>query len=219
MSTPAGDDRVAVEQVALVTPRHARVALLGDAERATEAWLVLHGYGMTARGILHWFRDALRPGRLLVAPEGLSRFYREARGLRTVGASWMTREDRDHEIVDQHAYLDAVAARWLDGRDRIEVHGFSQGVATGCRWVTTRHPVDRLVAWGSPTPPDLEPSRYLGRTAEPLVQVIGSEDRYFPPATVEADAARLAEGGVAVEVRRFEGGHGVDRGILAALAG
>lgn len=203
----------------LVTRRHARIALLGDPDRAREAWLILHGYGMTARGILHWFRDAQREDRLLVAPEGLSRFYRDAKGLRTVGASWMTREDREHEIADQLDYLDAVATRWLDGRDRVEVHGFSQGVAAGCRWVVARHRVDRLVGWGSPTPPDIDPVTYRGRLVEPLMLVVGDRDGYFPPATVEADAERLRAAGVDVEVRRFDGGHGVDRGVLRDLAG
>ena len=45
--------------------------------------------------------------RVLVAPEGLSRFYVNAtHGL--VGASWMTREDRQHEIDDYVGYLDAI---------------------------------------------------------------------------------------------------------------
>ncbi len=204
----------------LLTSRHARIAILGDPESAEEAWLILHGYGMSAQGILHWFRAALRPGRLLVAPEGLSRFYREGKGLRTVGASWMTREERQDEIADQHEYLDRVAERWLAGRRRLEVHGFSQGVATGCRWVAGRHPADRLVAWGSPTPPDVEPKAYHGRIGRgPLHLVIGEEDRYFAPAAVEADAARLGAGGVPVEIHRFEGGHQIDAGILARLAG
>jgi len=215
----SGEERP-VRFASLVTPRHAKVAVLGDPHGATEAWLVLHGYGMTAQGILHWFRAALRPGRVLVAPEALSRFYREGKGLRTVGASWMTREDRDHEILDQQGYLDQVAERWLAGRDRVEVHGFSQGVATGCRWVAGRQRVDRLVAWGSPTPPDVEPAAYLDRIGSgPLHLVIGDRDRFFDPAVVEADAARLGAAGVPVEVHRFDGGHGIDAEQLAKFAG
>lgn len=214
----AADPPIRLES--LVTIRHARVAILGDAEAAREAWVICHGYGMTAQGILHWFRPALRPGRVLVAPEGLSRFYREAKGLRTVGASWMTREDRLGEIADQHAYLDQVAERWLGGRSRVEIHGFSQGVATACRWVVDRHPVDRLVAWGSPTPPDVDPAAYLGRIGPgPLHLVIGDRDRFFDPALVEADAARLGAARVPVELHRFEGGHGIDAGLLARFAG
>ena len=58
----------------LVVDRHARIGIVGDLASADEAWILLHGYGMLARGILHWFRAAQRPGRVLIAPEALSRF-------------------------------------------------------------------------------------------------------------------------------------------------
>ncbi|HPF61519.1 MAG TPA: hypothetical protein PLI93_05600 [Gemmatimonadales bacterium] len=221
MSDGAPDDRVPIHVESLVVSRHARVALLGDPVRASEAWLVLHGYGMTARGILHWFRAAARADRLLVAPEGLSRFYQERRGLRTVGASWMTRDDRDHEIADQQGYLEAVAARWLGGRRRLEVHGFSQGVATACRWVAgTPSPIDRLVLWAGTVPPELDLGRFRSLAArDPVRLVVGRDDRLVTPAQVAADAGRLREAGVAVELREVEGGHGIDPATLADLAG
>ena len=123
------------EYRSLVVPRHARIGVVGDQATATEAWLILHGYGMMAQGILHWFEAAERPGRVLVAPEGLSRFYQERNGIRTVGASWMTREDRDHELEDQQGYLDRVVEEVIGQIPRLEVHGFSQGVAVPRRRV------------------------------------------------------------------------------------
>jgi predicted esterase len=197
------------------------VALLGDPETATEAWLVLHGYGMTAQGILHWFREAARPERLLVAPEGLSRFYQQSKGLRTVGASWMTREDREHEIEDQLGYLDQVAERWLAGRRRLEVHGFSQGVATAFRWVAaSSRSVDRLVGWGSPSPSDVDPAALAARLAAGTAHlVIGEQDRFFSTELLIGDADRLRHGGLPVELVRVPGGHGIDSGVLARFAG
>lgn len=221
MSDPTPDAPAPITVESLVVPRHARVALLGDPDTATEAWLVLHGYGMTARGILHWFRSAAAPGRLLVAPEGLSRFYQARRGLRTVGASWMTRDDRDHEIEDQAGYLAAVAERWLTGRRRVEVHGFSQGVATACRWVVgTDSRIDRLVLWAGTVPPDMDlaPLGAVG-AREPVRLVTGATDALVPSAQVEADAARLAAAGVRVDLLRWGGGHQVDPGVLATLSG
>lgn len=205
----------------MVVERHARVALLGDEEQAGEAWLVLHGYGMTAQGILHWFRAAQRPGRLLVAPEGLSRFYQEAKGLRTVGASWMTREDRDHEMADQLGYLERVAERWLTGRRRLEVHGFSQGVAVGFRWVAAGpRAIDRLVGWGSPSPSEVEPADLVGPLAGGSTHlVIGERDRFFSPELVAGDADRLRRGGLPVELIRVAGGHAIDPEVLARFAG
>ena len=54
-----------------------------------------------------------------------------------VGASWLTREDRDAEIADFTGYLNALYDQVLDGRDPAALHisllGFSQGAATACR--------------------------------------------------------------------------------------
>ena len=99
----------------ITVPRTARYITLGEIESAAEVWFVLHGYGMLAASFLRWFEPAARPGRLLVAPEGLSRCYFEEKGARRVGASWMTKEDRDAEIEDHVRYLDLVAARVLAG--------------------------------------------------------------------------------------------------------
>ena len=205
----------------LVVPRHARIGIVGDLTTATEAWLILHGYGRLAQGILHWFRHAERQGRVLVAPEGLSRFYQAHKGLRTVGASWMTREDREHEIEDQQGYLDLVAAELLGGIPRLEVHGFSQGVAAAARWTARRtHPVARLVCWGGTLPDELDPAALGAAVApEPIHFAVGDRDAWVAPRLVEADVEKVRGAGVPVLLHRFSGGHRIDNGVLDALDG
>jgi predicted esterase len=203
----------------LVVPRHARVGIVGDLETATEAWLVLHGYGMLAQGILHMFRKAERPNRVLIAPEGLSRFYAEEKGIRRVGASWMTREDRDHEIEDLLGYIDRVTVGLIDPATPLQLHGFSQGVAVAARWLVRRsRPVSRLVCWAGGFPEDVTPERLLpGLAGQPVHLVVGDRDVWVKPEQVEADALRLEAGGVPVVRHRFAGGHRVDDGVLALL--
>ncbi|MEP6589798.1 MAG: esterase [Gemmatimonadota bacterium] len=203
----------------LVVERHARVGIVGDLATATEAWLILHGYGMLAQGILHWFRAAERPGRVLLAPEGLSRFYVEERGVRRVGASWMTREDRDNELADQQAYLDRVVLGLLGEIPRLEIHGFSQGVAAGVRWLVRRErSVARMVCWGGTVPQEIQPSEVAAALAgEPLHYVVGDRDKWVAPDAVLADAERMREGGCLAEVHHFVGGHRVDDGVLRSL--
>ena len=83
------------------TPRSARYFTLGSPEDAAEVWFVCHGYGQLAARFLERFRPIEANRRCIVAPEGLSRFYlTETATERRVGASWMTREDRLHEIDD-----------------------------------------------------------------------------------------------------------------------
>ncbi len=204
----------------LVVDRHARVALLGDADGAREAWLILHGHGMLAQGILHWFRQAERPHRLLVAPEALSRFYTDVQGPRTVGASWLTREDRDNELADTMAYLDRAVALCVPPELPLEIHGFSQGVGIGARWaVHTARGIRRLVCWAGGFPEDVGGdalARVFG--GRPVHMVIGETDTLVSPDRVEADAERLRQQGQPVALHRFVGGHRIDDGVLAAFA-
>jgi predicted esterase len=202
--------------------RTARYFTQGEIEGASEVWFVLHGYSMLAASFLQWFAPVTVPGRLLVAPEGLSRSYFEEKGGRRVGASWMTKEDRDAEIEDYLLYLDRLADRIrlsVAGEPRVEVHGFSQGSATGCRWIAygSLRP-DRLVVWGSKLPPDLPLDQFGERlTRAGLTICIGSRDKYISPADMDEEIARLAAAGLHPALHRFEGGHRVDAGILRTL--
>ena len=207
----------------LVVPRTARYFTEGEVEAAEEVWFVLHGYSMLAASFLSWFEGAARPGRLLVAPEGLSRAYFEEAGARRVGASWMTKEDREVEIEDYLRYLDLLADRVLSGaaRDaRVEVHGFSQGTATACRWLGLgRLKASRLVLWAGGVPPDLPLDRFRAALRDTaFVVVVGTRDRYVSEADVERETARLATAGILPGIRRFEGGHRVDRATLSGLS-
>lgn len=203
-------------------PRTARYLTEGEIDGAEEVWFILHGYGMLAASFLRWFEPAMRPGRVLVAPEGLSRAYFELGGARRVGASWMTKEDRDAEIEDYVRYLDLLADRVMSGLSespRVQVHGFSQGTATACRWVAFgRHRPERLVLWGGGVPPDLPLDRYrTALTRARLTLAIGSEDKHIGADEVAAELARLAAVGITPLVHRFDGGHRVDGATLRAL--
>jgi hypothetical protein len=61
--------------------------------------LVTHGYGQLAKTFIRRFEPIMDAQTLVVAPEGLSRFYWGGFDGPVV-ASWMTREDRLDEIAD-----------------------------------------------------------------------------------------------------------------------
>jgi predicted esterase len=207
----------------LLVPRTARYFTQGEIEGASEVWFLLHGYSMLAAGFLRWFDSVAAPGRLLVAPEALSRSYFEEKGTRRVGASWMTKEDRDAEIEDYVRYLDVLAEHiglGVGGAPRVEVHGFSQGTATACRWIAFgRVRVSRLVLWCGGVPPDLPLDRYgPALTAAGLVLAAGTTDSYIPQEEIDREQARLAAAGLTPVVHRFEGGHRVNAALLKDLA-
>ena len=207
----------------ITVPRTARYHTLGDRQGAEEIWFVLHGYSQLAANFLKWFEPVARPGRLIVAPEALSRSYFDESTARRVGASWMTKEDRESEIEDYVRYLDTVAEVLLGNFPppaRIEVHGFSQGAATACRWVAYgRFSVKRLVLWGGTVPPDLDLERIRAHLRDAsLVVAVGDRDQFLSAEHVRNEQARLLGVGLNVSVRQFTGGHVVDRSSLVAIS-
>lgn len=221
----SGDAR----EIPIVTRRSARFYVHGGGARATpdELWIVLHGYGQLARRFIRHFATIATADRMIVAPEALNRFYVEGPdGTRShaearVGATWMTREDRDREIEDQRAYLDAVlaAACPAGAPRRIVALGFSQGVATAVRWIVrSNHAVDGVIAWAGSLPAELDATG-ARRIAGRLTMVAGREDALLTPARIEAERARLQSLDVDAPLVWYDGGHTIDRPTLVRLAG
>ena len=204
-----------MQEHSITTPRTARYFTLGAPDHATDVWFVCHGYGQLAARFLERFRAIEMEERCIVAPEALSRFYlSEHPAERRVGAAWMTREDRLHEIEDYVRYLDAVYARIAPAKS-VTALGFSQGTATVCRWAALGSSrLDRLILCGGEVPPDLD--LQLLRVPK-LTLVYGTRDEFFTPKVVAANEARLREHGVSYELIAFEGGHVIDVETLKAL--
>lgn len=186
----------------------------------------MHGYRQLAERFIRRFEPLPGVGasRAVVAPEALSRFYVEDEvgphdaGSR-VGASWMTRADREHEIRDYVEYLDRLAEATIPARTprpRIVVLGFSQGAETASRWVGYgRTGADELVLWGGGLAEDLDLDRSGGALRSARIRlVVGSEDPWAGRKAAESER-RLRELGVAVERVEYEGGHVVSGDVLA----
>lgn len=198
----------------LAVTRSARYFTLGKPGR--DVWFVLHGYGQLAARFLSRFDQIDDGTRLIVAPEGLSRFYlSEDPAERRVGATWMTKEDRIAEIEDYVRYLDAVYADVIGGAElEVTVLGFSQGATTACRWAALgTSSIGRLIVWGGEVPSDTDMHR-----ARRLSLVYGSRDEYFTPKVVAATEARLRQQKVDFELIPFDGGHEIDTAVLKKLA-
>lgn len=202
----------------------ARYWTAGD-PASDDVWVVLHGYKQLARRFLRRF-ESIAEGRWIVAAEALNRFYVSQEPGRhgpasVVGATWMTREEREIEISDYVAYLDRLADH-LDLADRrVTVLGFSQGVATASRWVVhgAVRP-ERLILWGDVSPPDLDlvaAHAAFGRLD--LFVVRGEEDRALAPRLVQEERDRLEGAGIRYELVTYPGGHDIDQEALGALAG
>ena len=197
----------------LTVERTARYHTLGDAATAKELWIVIHGYGHLARYFLRGF-EGVHEGRYIVAPEALSRFYTGTDFTR-VGASWMTREDREHEILDQHHYLNALKSHLLQAAPLIEhlgVLGFSQGVATAARWLHHgRSKVDQLVIWSGSMPPEFDRAQLKRQWDGLRIDLVhGEEDELVGIAKLNGNEALLRASGLPFRTHRFPGGHVLD---------
>ncbi|MGN6183183.1 MAG: alpha/beta hydrolase, partial [Thermoanaerobaculia bacterium] len=141
---------------------------------------------------------------------------------RPVGATWMTREDRESEVGDYVEYLDLlhdeISPRLISGA-AVNVLGFSQGAATATRWVSHgRVRAKRLILWGGLVPPDS--ALMKGQSAlrhVPLTLVLGTRDHYVSDEMLSAELARLDAAGIPKEIIRFDGGHAVSRGVFPQL--
>lgn len=201
----------------ITVPRTARYHTLGDPATARTLWIVLHGYGQLARFFLRHF-TGLEAGRLIVAPDALSRFYTDDAHSR-VGATWMTREDREMEIADQANYLNALATHLLQSCPHstpMNVLGFSQGVATASRWALSNSaPISRLVLWGGTLPPALDATQLATHWAKVQVDLVhGDQDRIVNRADHLRNETRLRAAGITCHTMYFSGGHELDRHTL-----
>lgn len=215
----------------LSVPRTARYYTIGRQSAAvTDVWIVCHGYGQLAAAFVAPFERIAAESRLIIAPEALSRFYLDRSRLTNdpaprVGATWMTREDRESEIADYVDYLEHLASevrRHLSGAGpRIVVLGFSQGTATVCRWLASSDlRADQLVLWSGGIPPELDVATWSARLhGAALTLVAGENDEMVPASAVVAEGERLSAAGVAFNLLRYPGGHRVDADALTRLAG
>ena len=221
----------------LSVQRTARYFCLGTASaQVRELWVVCHGYGQLAAQFAASFEAIAAPSRFVVVPEALSRFYLDrtlgaADPPPRVGATWMTREDRESEIADHVAYLDELHDAVRSQLDplkrvaasdhvRLRVLGFSQGVATVGRWMAYgRARPDDIILWAGSFPQDVELAALAKRLGPASVTlVVGARDELASWANAEAQQQRFIAAGLAARLISFEGGHRLDAATLASLA-
>jgi predicted esterase len=198
----------------------ARYFTLGETNaQVEEVWFVCHGYAQLATEFLASFSALEKPGRLIVAPEGLHRFYAKGGGGK-VAASWMTSEDRLSDIADYTAWLDTVAAAVISkipSQARIIVLGFSQGAAAVSRWLAAGHTsANDLILWCGFFPPDMQPAQLPANLK--LTIVTASDDRFISPEQTATQFEELKLKRVQFKHLHFEGTHTVEKAALLQLA-
>ena len=197
---------------------------MGNAGDQTKyIWIACHGYGQLAKHFMRRF-DVLNPvENYIIIPQGLSSFYL-TNDYAHVGASWMTKENREIDIYNQHQYLNAIfnqeIKQFENQKVKLVLFGFSQGVSTVWRWAVQRQlAFSKLVMWAGEFPREFttETLSFVPNEAK-LYFVIGTKDQYYDPDRIQLLSAKMEKLCKKPETILFEGKHEVNRDIINQIA-
>ena len=185
-------------------------------EHVEQIVYVLHGYGQLAEFFIRKFVQEPLNNTLIVAPEGMHRFYLQGSSGR-VGASWMTKEWRKQDIQENIAALNQLYAHFntLHPKAKVIVLGFSQGGATAARWVAAGQiSCSHFISWASVFPPDLD-SDVMHNLKMRCSFCLGNEDPYFN----QEDAEKTIDfyRNLSFDVNTYIGKHDIEPSLLAKL--
>lgn len=197
----------------ITVSKSARYYTLGEiSEKTEEVWFVCHGYGQLAKYFLKKFDIISTANNFIVAPEALNLFYTQGFYGR-VGASWMTKEKREEEILDYTNYLEQVYHDVFSNINspniKINVLGFSQGTATACRWVIKKKiKIDNLILWADKFPHDIDYSiekDFINSFNSYFV--IGDKDEFLTIEKIEEHKIELEKLGIKTKLISYQGKH------------
>jgi predicted esterase len=198
-----------MKKIEIETKKTGRYFQLGEFNDNTKNVIVAcHGYAQLANYFLKWFETPKIENTVIIAPEGLNRFYWEGFSGNVV-ASWMTKEDRSSDIEDYIFFLDNIL-KSLPLNDKIKINalGFSQGAATVARWVEkTNYPIENLILWAGVFPEDVPLQTLNQKLKYPIQVLFGDNDQFFSSTQIEAYKEKIMVMDTKMEFTMFEGQH------------
>lgn len=202
------------------TERTALVLQKGHFNSSTKAVVIcLHGFAELASDFIDQFNPLVEEGYCIIAPEALSRSYFNKHS--TIGASWMTKHEREYEIQDYIHYLNKVFFEFYLSKQLFQIPvyvlGFSQGVATACRWIAKdQSKVDGLILCsGTPaTDTELKDSKNFKQTIHVLY---GNEDPLISPAQLEQAKEYWTNQELSPKIQAFSGKHELNIPLISSV--
>ena len=197
----------------------AKYVTYGNPKSAKTIIFALHGYGQLVEFFIRKFHGLNQNDYFIVAPEGLHRFYLKGSSGR-VGASWMTKEERETDIQDYISYLDVL---WdtLSTKyqfDKRILLGFSQGGATASRWHNWGNfNAHQFILWAAIFPLDMNLKTVHSFEKSNNYFVFGTEDEYYSEPIVDKQFKTIKNGKSAFKMIKFNGNHNIDQETLLNL--
>ena len=150
-------------------------------------WIVCHGIGFLSKYFISYFKDLNTDENYIIAPQAPSKYY-QTKAYKYVGASWLTKENRDLEIENVLNYLEAMMDLENLPKDKnIILLGFSQGVSIVTRWMAKRKILcNHLVIHSGSIPTEFDASNFSYLPNLKTTIIYGDNDEYLTPSKIEA---------------------------------
>lgn len=182
-------------------------------DTASNLVIVFHGYGQLAKYFIQKFRPLNQTCRI-VAPQGLSRFYLEGFYGR-VGATWMTKEERETDIFNYLTYIREVTEKELENcpKDaKVHLIGFSQGAATATRFaMNTQLEISSLSLWAGIFPPDLNFPHLKSKLENiPVSVILGRKDQFINDDRMIEMSDLIKKIGIEPDITWYDGAHTIE---------
>lgn len=187
-------------------------------EQTKNVWIVFHGIGFLSRYFLRFFKGLNTKENYIIAPQAPSKYYLND-DYKYVGASWLTKEDTQTELINVLNYIDAVLALENIPDDKnLIVLGFSQGVSIATRWlVKTKMKFKTLILYAGGIPSELtkEDFSFIDFKQSSVKIIYGDADEFLTPSRLENEKLKSAVlFQEQAEIQTFKGGHEIKPEIL-----
>ena len=201
----------------------AKYSQLGRCSKKIETvWFVLHGYGMLSEYFIKKFDSIINETTLVIAPEATSKFYL-GNDYSRVGASWITKSDKESEINDNILFLDKLYSKITDeiGHNDFKLNtlGFSQGGPMLLRWLIKKsHKINSLILWGSDIPKDTLTKKNKSKWGSMNLKiVIGKHDEYISDENKKQFVEIVESYGLKYNLIEYDGSHKIVEEVLIKI--
>ena len=182
-------------------------------------WIACHGIGFLSKYFISYFEELNPEDNYIIAPQAPSKYY-QTKAYKYVGASWLTKENKEIEIENVLNYLDSVLEKEnLPEDKKIILMGFSQGVSIVTRWLVQRKiHCDHLVIHSGSIPLEFTKENFSYLPNLKTTVIYGNKDEYLNQDKLE-DQLKYARNIFPnpPEVIEFDGKHVVDKNSLAKI--
>ena len=185
-------------------------------------WIVFHGYGQLSKYFIRRFDVLDGDKNYIIAPQGLSKFYVDE-DYNNVGASWLTKEDRGSDLLNQQKYLiklmDELKLKIDFSKIKVNLFGFSQGVSALTRLLMNYNmKVNNVIIWAGWVPDEFFNINKDVLKDTNLFFVVGNKDKYYNNPIIKGYLKKFKNIlNKEIDYFVFNGGHIVDRKVLKKI--